>query len=380
MDHNIQQYFRQLQRFESDLSRDRETVLLAALLASGLLFVAPLLGWAIVLEGLTLPVPPLLVAVVGVGGLYAAFAVLIGRLQLGLYVALVVTVTFAANVPLTVSAGSAYPGNLGPHIWLFQLPLVLLLILLILHDSYSFQSFTKTEYALGGLILWSALTAIFGPTPRPDVAMFFVLYLFFVFLTFGVVYRSVTEHIISLRGAIAAFLITVFGHALFAGAQFLHHGPFGLTFLGETHRTTTANVINLEEIGLGKYPIGVFISGMAGGNGPFSVLLVLAVPLALAFGIAAHNWRRVGALTAAVYMTIILRFTDKDAARAALLLSFVILVGLWLWTNRDVLEAWHRTRNRLGRMILYAVSLSVSVVVLLVPSERSGLNSINRVS
>jgi len=117
-----------LDRFSADSHRQispRDPAILSALLVGGLMFVAPVLGWSLRQIGIPRPFP-MLGATAAVGGVYALYVLVNRRLYLGLSVAVLVTSTFSANIPLIPNAISASLGNLGRHVWLFQLQLIAL--------------------------------------------------------------------------------------------------------------------------------------------------------------------------------------------------------------------------------------------------------------
>ena len=146
------------QRTKLPISRFQHTALLTGLLVVGLYFAVPTLAGVGRLVGVPILIS-LLAGLAAVGGLYGLFIVAVGRFRLGVFIALLVLSTTAANLPLTATAGN-YPGNLGPQLWLVQVPLVVLVGLYVLESidtstrsvSEGF-SLTHAEYALGGLVL-----------------------------------------------------------------------------------------------------------------------------------------------------------------------------------------------------------------------------------
>lgn len=343
---------------------------LAVVLVGGLTFVTPALGWLLAWLGVPPPFP-LLLAMAVVGGSYLLYVLAIRRLVLGIAVSFVVTATFAANLPL-VPGATEYPGSVGPQLWTFQLPLLALLIVQAARGEFGRRSFTKLEYAFGAFVLWTLLSALFGAPPRQDTALYFSAYVLIVWLGLAAATRVVQSGTMTLRELVTAFLLAVAGHAVFALVQSLNQGPFGMTYLGEIGRAPTDNVIGAGP--LGEYFIGVYLSGFTGGNGPLSVVLVLAVPVALAIGYERAGPVRWLGLTGAVVMTFVLRLTGKDAARAALMLSFLVLGGLaalaWSRGTDRGLRRWLTSRIDTVRSVGLALVLSISVLFL--PSSKSG--------
>jgi uncharacterized membrane protein YgcG len=376
MAYDIEQYTSRFQRIESSLPRGHETYALAVGLVGGLAFGAPLLGWALTLLGVPQPVP-LLAGVAVVGGLYGLSILLFGRLTLGLCVSFVVTSTFAANVPLTAAA-STYPGNLGPQVWLIQLPIICLFVLYGMDTNYSLRPFTKAEYAFGGFVLWSALSTVFGGPERPDTALYFTVFMLTVWLAFVIANRNVRYDIITLRQVVGVFLTAVCGHVAFAFAQFVNQGPFGLSTLGETGRNSFTNVIDLGM--LGEYVIGVIISGLTGGSSPLSVLLVVAIPLVLGFAFKSDTTRHRRAISifAAVSMITVLRLTGKDGSRGAMFIALGAFVIFYLWnihSTHDSIMKEIRDSSHPTRVVSSALSVLLSLAILSYPSSKSGRGS-----
>lgn len=357
--------FDRVHLIDTNLSRTHETFALATLLAFGLAAAAPLIGWALVAVGIS-QTPALLIGVVLVGATYGLVALVIGRVVGGLAIALLVTSTFAANVPLAGSP-TALPGNIGPQVWLFEIPLLLLFLLLAASGAYSRDSFSRIEYVLGGFVVWSLLSALLGSPPRPAAALWFVVYAFILWLALSVLTRCMREDVLSLRGALGVFVVAVCAHAAFATAQFLHRGPFGLTVLGETDRFSWTTEIVLGP--LGTWPIGTSISGLAGGSSTLSILLVLAIPLALGFTFAARRRGRrlwVGGLAVALWLAVILRLTAKDASHAAAIIALTVFVAGIVWTTRR--RNWGTDGLGWRRVATTAVIVLCASAVILSPS------------
>ena len=332
----------------------------ATVLVVGLFAVAPALGWVLAATGVSPPLP-LLAGVIVVGSLYALFVVSVGRLAQGAAVALVTTATMAADFPLAANV-DAYPGSLGPEVWLVHAPLGALLVLLAVRGALSPRSFGWIEYAMAAFVAWSALVALVGPVPRVDTALYYALYALVGFLAFGAVAWSVAAGVVDLRGVIGAFLVTIGGHVAFAAVQLANQGPLGLTVLGETLRATSHTVVGLGPVG---FNIGVFVSGLAGGSGAFSMLLVVALPLALAVAVERRGWQRAGVLSGAVAVAAVLRFTAKDASRGAVIVAVALFGGFLLWEHRDRLTRRAGSLRRAGR---WAPLSLATVAALFVPS------------
>ena len=354
-----------------DATRSRATVALAASLVVGLVAVAPAVAWLLGLAGLSGPLPVFVgVGVVGAG--YGLLVLLADRLTLGAIVATVVTATFAADFPLAAGA-NALPGSLGPELWLVHLPLLGLAGLLAARGAFSASSFSRVEYVLGAFVAWSGVVALVAPAPRPDVALYYALFSLFCLLAFGAARRGVRSGLVTLPGVLAAFLVAVGGHVAFAALQLANQDVFGLSALGETTRIGSRTAIGLGP--LGSFHIGVFVSGFTGGSGPLSVLLVLALPLALAVAIRREGRERVGMLLAVVAMAAILRFTAKDAARGAAMIAVALFGAYLVGEHRERLLARPGWRRRLAPHAALAVAAVGSLFLPSTIAAREGPGS-----
>lgn len=363
----VEHYLCRLQLINPNFGTHQIATILAAFLVVGLVFAAPVFAWFIQAIGVPIPLP-LLVGVIGVGAAYILFSLFIGRFALGVGVAFVVTSTFAANVPLLGYEGT-FPGDLGPQIWLLHLPMGALIGLLALRGEYSWKSITYAEVALGSFVLWSAVSALVGDPVRSDAALYYSLYMLNGFLALGVGYRCVQSNLLGLSETLTSFVLAVYGHVAFGFLQFINQHPFGFTFLGETSRPGwNNNVVNLGL--LGEWQIGVIVSGLTGGNGPLSVLIVIALPISFAFAYRNRGAIRGGALAAVVLMAVSLRITGKDAARGAAFIAIFCFVGFILWKHRTTFRQWGQVPHR--SIVSFIFSLVVFVSTLLYPSSATG--------
>lgn len=352
----------------------REPVTLGVLLVVGLVFVVPALGWLGRQAGIPGPLP-FLGAMATVGGAYALYVLGRRRLYLGLGVSLLVTSTFAANVPLVAESTTSYPGNLGPQLWLFQLPLAGLVVVQAARGEFARESFTRLEYVFGVFVLWTVASALIGDPPRQDTALYFSLFMAWIWLAMAAVGRLVRSGTLNLRQTVTVFLVAVGGHTAFAVVQYLNKGPFGLTVLGEASRFPAEIVLEVPL--LNRFFFGVHLSGFTGGNGPLAVLLVMAIPLAAVLGYEREDRLRWLAPIGAVLMAVVLRLTGKDGPRGAVLVSFLALGGLaavswWLASERDWRRSLESTAAQVRDIGLVAVLTTVAV---LLPSTKSGTSS-----
>lgn len=354
--------------FEHLSIRFHEYLPLTLLLVGGLAFGAP--AFASMVSILDIPLPlPILFGVGIVGVVYGLSIFLSDHITLGLFIAVIVTSTFNANIPLL--SGRGYIGSLGPQIWLMELPLIAFIGILAIRGAYTRKSLSKVELFFGAYIVWSVLSALFGVVRQQDTALFYSLYLLNPLLAFGVSYRAIKEGVLTYRRALAVFVITIGGHAAFGALQFINQAPFGFSFLGETGRSWTPTTIDLAFFG--QFSVGNIISGLAGGSGPLSVLLVITIPLVLAFAVRFHGARRIATLLAAVFLTAVLRTTEKDAARGALFLAVVVFVGLGIWSRRNTVRT---SVERLRQEVLqYGFSLLILFATVFYPSSAGGTAS-----
>ena len=345
---------------------------LAAGLLVGLVGIVPTFTALVREFSVSLPLPELL----GVGVVlfaYTAAVVVLRRVLLGAVVSLVVLSTFAANLPLTAGA-TAYPGELGPQIWLFELPLLALFGYLVKKGYYARESFDLPEVAFGLFVVWSVLSAVLGDPLRPSTALYYALFVAVVWITFTVIARTIRARIIDFRTLTLVFVLTVCAQALFAVAEFLNQAPFGLTYLGETHRSGGSDALTTGLFD--GYTIGVLASGFTGGSGPLSALLVLATPIAFAFAFDRRGWQRLPPLAIAALSVAVIRLTGKDAARIAVLVGLALFCALWVWTERESI-AREPLRNAGIRLVPVACAFAVAIVTVLLPSKTSGVRARN---
>ena len=344
------------------LPSDHEVSTLALLLVLGTFAIVPIGSVLLVNLGFSLTVSSLAILAI-VGGLYGFYAFYIDRLLLSSLIATVVLSTLAANVPLSLGR---YPDNLA-QIMLFHVPLVVTLGLLLSSGAYKRRSWSWLELLFAGFVGWSVLAAIFGAGPRLDVGLFFAVFMAIVGLFLSAIYRSVATQVIALRQLLAVFVVTVAGQSMFALAQLLNQHGFGLTVLGEVHRYSEANTLAIPFL---RDPfIGVFISGLTGGNGPLGQLLTVALPVTITLAMSERSRTRYPIYALVILEMFLLRATAKDAGRAAVLLSLFSLVGgfglAWYFSeweiDRDVIDRYWMQLTAyavLGAGLIYLTLLS----------------------
>lgn len=347
---------------------ERPALLLAAGLLGGLVALVP--GFTLLATWAGLPIPlPSLVGVVVVLGAYVVAVLAVRRVVLGTVVALLVLTTFAANVPLTGTAGQL-PGALGPSVWLFEPALAVALGIAAVQRWDRDVSLTPTHYALGAFLGWSLLAAVFGAGPRPDVALYFALHVALGFATFALVAAAVQREVLGLRGVVTVVGMAALAQAVFAVVQLLNQGSFGLTYLGEIGRMSGVTVSVLSV----RFSTGVYLSGFTGGSAALVALALLVAPIAFLYAVFAGSGRGVRALAAAIAVGLfaVVRLTLKDAGHggaAVVVLALIAALGLRAW-----LEV--RTDGNTGtvgrRSVTAALASVASVVVLMVPMSTGG--------
>ncbi|MFB6107303.1 MAG: O-antigen ligase family protein [Haloplanus sp.] len=350
-------------RLDTGRSLDADALCLGALLAAGLTVVVPVLS-------LVTPVPTLVwVALVGVG--YGAVAVAVGRATVGVYASLLVTATFAANVPL---ASGAYlrsmTRDLGPNVWLAHLPLALLLVLLAHEDRERFVDLSRAEWLLGGFVGWVVVAAVVSHPVRVDTALYFALFVLWGGLVFAAVRRAHHVLRVSPTTTLSVLATTVAFKAGFGVAEAVHGASFGLTQLGELSPELAVRLATLP-LGPVSVSVGTYVSGFAGMSFLLGSLVVLTLPFALALTLDPETrTRRVGAF-AALLLAVALRLTGTDAGRGAALLALACFAAWVAARRRATPTAWRR--ERLLRLALVAAAC---VVVLLLPSTQSGVPNV----
>jgi hypothetical protein len=340
----------------------RTAVLLAAALSGGLVVGAPAFALAVEAVGVDLPLP-LLVGVGIVGVAYGGLVLATGEVVVGTVVATVVASTFAANVPLAPNA-EAYPAGLGPQLWLWYLPAALSIGYFAVRGRYGRDSFTAVEYAFGGLVLWSALAAVFGAGPRFDTGVYYTLFVATGLVALGILARAVRSGVVDLHGVLSVLGVAVAGQVAFAVVQLINGGPFGFTHLGETGRTAFGKVVDLGP--LGTHQAGVYVSGLAGSAVGLAALVVLAFPFVMALA-ATDRRRRWGYAVVGLLMLVVCRVGAKEAVRASLLLVLGFAVALTVFRFRGGSVGTLRSRIPLRQIVGGVIVCGLMVGVLLYP-------------
>lgn len=354
---------------ETSLSEQRETLLLAVTLIASLMFVTPALALA---TGL----PPL-VFVLLIGAGYGGFALVLRQLIPGIYAALVITSTFAANVPLASSEYlSNFIGNLGPEAWLAQAPLAALAIYFMItttSDSHD-RNPSIAEMTFGGFVVWASLTATFGTAVRPNAALFFTFLMFQALVVFVAVRHAVQTGVMHFRTVVEIFALVIGAHSVVAAAQFFNRGILGVGQLGELARKSIATV----SLGpFGEYFTGTFVAGFTGMSFILGTLIAAAAPIVLALAVENTGWRRWVLVASVVFMAAIVRVTGGDAARGAFIVSIVAFAAVAaILVRRGMVGSSEAEKSPpWQRAIPTMFTLAAGAGAILYPSSKSGKDS-----
>lgn len=361
-----------LPTLDTSLSDRREILALAAVLIVGLTFVTPVLA---LVTGL-----PALVFVALVGAGYGACCLLVRRVFAGALVGLLVTTTFAANVPLV--SGVDFPGALGPQLWLMQLPLVAAVVLVLLIGPREvLAGATKPDYLFTAFVGWTLLAALFGATMRLDAALWFSLFMLQALIVFVLFRYAVQRDVFSFELVAQLFVATVVAHSVVAVAQFLNGGHFGVTALGVSGSTRTG-VISLGP--LGDFVAGTHVAGFTGMSFHLGMFIILAIPMIVILALRASGWRRFVFVAVSLMMAAVLRATGTDAGKGGLLVALVVLGAALVYVKRSELLGLMSPRSsqptttkttHAKNAILAVFAALVSIAALLYPSSTTGSNS-----
>ena len=333
----------------------------AVVLAAGLFVFTPAIALLLRTAGVSGFLGPL----IGIGlslGVYTAAVAVSRHWFVGALVALLMTSTYAANVPL-IADTSTYPGALGPALWVFQAPLLAAVVLAHYRQLWRLDV-VLPEVLLFGFVIWTFIVALLGDAPRPDVAIYFTFFFAQVFVVFALVSRSVRAGIAEFRDIVIVYCITTIGHVGIAFVQFTTQGPLGLSVLGETSK-------RVGTIGVGPIVMrtGTFVSGFAAGG--LNSLIVLTLPLIAVLAWRAQGWRRVTGAVLIAVMLVVQRGTGTDSARGA-----TILVGLLFLAGLGWLQ-WESDRPVVARLrhVRAAGGLLAAATVVLFPASGAGKSS-----
>lgn len=326
----------------------RATGILASVLVFGLMGLTPVLH-------LTLGMP-LFVGVALTGCIYVLLIILGGVPVLGTIVGLVVTVTVGADLPLTDTAHT-YPGDLGPILFLFHGPVLLLGVFGVARGWWKPKGWSRAQILLLGFVVWTVVAAVLGNPPRLDTALFFSLFMCIGWLVFSATRHSITEGFLSTEAVLLAFLVGLAGHSVVGIVQFLTQGPLPLSYLGTGPNSAPLVIWLPMDV---TYHVGAFVSGFARRSLPY--LLIPATGIALGAALTRPHRERLVAIGLLLLFTMVVRLTGSDAARGGI---FIVMTAIIVaWTLRSRLPG---TGNRIQSIVPdEAPAINVGLIITLV--------------
>jgi hypothetical protein len=369
----IQDAFRYVPAYPTARTRHHDAFLLTGGLLTGLFVFIPM--FALTVRWLDVPLPmPTLLGVVAVLGVYTVVTVLIRRIVIGSFVALLVLSTFGANVPLP-GLERAYAGALGPQLWLFEPALVIGLGIAAIQRWDRDVTFTYTHALFAAFIVWSALAAVFGAGTHPIAAWYFTLHLLLGFVVFALVTAAIQRGVLDLLLTVTIVGLSALAHAAISVVWLLHGAVPKLTRLGGGGQFWYKGngVITVGPVSITGGP---FLTGFTGNASALSALLLFIAPVLVCYALLApgrSRSQRVLASSGAVALFAFINLTMKDSARGAAFITLLVIVGVvgYVAYRSRTHTQGHRTDIR-TRLTNTAVTLGLSVVVLLYPSSESG--------
>jgi hypothetical protein len=337
---------------------DERNVLLSTLLLTVLLVAAvPIVA---VLTGI-----PTLALVVVAGMLYAVVLVATDAIFEGMCGAIFVLCTVSANIPILEQPT---PVNmLQLNVILVDLVAVpLALLFLYWSDGISIPTDrhldTVVGYALVGVVMWSALSAIVSNGPSRFGAIVFLTTQLRYLLLFGIAIGIVRYT--GLRTALYSLLIAVGGNMAYAIAEVLNRGSFGLSYLGDAAGIT----MNWFYIGPMIFPASTYAGGFVGFSRALLLLIILFLPVAIERIVNGSTGQR---LLVAIYLlasAFIVRISASDAGFGAFLLTVLVAVVVLSYIVSDT--DFNSASETLSYLYGYIVTLGGGALGFLLFSEQ----------
>jgi hypothetical protein len=356
-----------LPTLDSRLTPVQETFALTLTLLAGLILFAPVFELVVTTIGVSLPQPLL----IGVGLTWVGYGVLLvalRRLVDGLFIGLLISSTFAANVPLT-SAALRFPGDSIATLMMFHGPLFGLLVFAIVFKWYR-TNVPRLAYAFAAFVGAIVLSALFGGGPNTTVALWFSLYVLVGLLVYLVTIWTIQRTSITLDESIGVFFVVVCAQALVGVVQLVRGEPFGLSELGEG-AASGGEVLTVPF--LGSISLGTHVSGFTGMSFQLANLLLLAFPLLVVGYVKVSGWKRILPIGVGFVFVLLIRASVSDAARGAFVVELLTLVGLFLIIYLPRLTLLiSRVREATDKVIQEVISAIGLLVVLLYPSSGAG--------
>lgn len=339
---------------------DEDLLIFLGGLLSGLFIVTPILNFY-------LNIPP--AATVGVvGTVYGVIALRRRVLLPAGVIATIVTSTFAGQIPLaSQEILASMPGDIGPEIF-FVYPAILGSVSLVLIvDRRGFrQSWTTAGTLFLAFVFWVTIGSVAAAPPRPDIVVYYAVYLLMGLLAFQLLKYIVERGVIGFQAVVATLFITIVGHLCYGALQFFNQATFGVSQLGEP---LTSRALAEVQLGIfGTWNLGTFVTGFAGFTFHIAALGVLVAGLPFAYYVSHDELGRY-TLPVTILAAGIVRATTSDAARGAFLITLVLTpVALFLLPRLDQLRLPTTPNVKLRPLVIGFVALLVT----LVPSSKSG--------
>ncbi|MCO8246710.1 MULTISPECIES: O-antigen ligase family protein [unclassified Haladaptatus] len=340
-----------------------QIIFLTCTLIIGLLLGAPLFQFVIKSSGIPLPLP-LLVGVGIVGMVFAAVVVTRDAWLLGGFISLIVLATFNADIPF-LPAANKYPTAIVGRFLLVHFPLIFLCLLAVAAGWYH-DSPGVPVYLLGGFVVATVLSAIFGVRAKFIPTGFFVLYAVEIVAVVWLVEMAIRKDILTIKQLVTIFIFIVIGQAFVGVAQLLHQGSFGLSYLGEGGAYKRV-WMSLPLVG--SFSIGPYVAGFTGMSFTLSIFCATAIPIVASLAMREDGARRNLLLLSLVLLVSVIRFSAADSVRGALILSSLSYGALLFYLrSKDVLTISlpKRTKTKGACLVL------LLLLIVLIPSHVTG--------
>jgi len=343
---------------------DDDLIIFLGVLLGGLFVVTPILK-------IYFGVP----SVVTVGLVGLAYGMIALRRRALLYaglVSVIVTSTFAANIPLASGQVlESMPGDIGPEVYFIHATILGTYAVAAAVDRDGLRNSWGIESSLFvGFVLWVAAGAVLAAPPRPDVVLYYALFLLTGLLAFQLLKYAVSNDILGFQSAILVLFLTIVAHLCYSAIQFFNQDTFDVSQLGEPNSPRVLAELQLGPLGV--WDIGTFVTGFAGFTFHIAALAVLIAALPFAYYLV-HQELGKYTLPVTILAAGIVRTTASDAARGALLITVIFAsVALFVLPRLDqarLLSLPPVTPTKKLRPLAICVG---TFLVTLIPSSKSG--------
>jgi hypothetical protein len=284
-----------------------------------------------------------------------------------MFIGLLVSSTFAADVPLTSSA-LRIPGDFVATLMMFHGPLFALLVFGILFKWYQ-GDIPRLAYAFTMFVGTTVLSALFGGGPDTNVALWFSLHVLVGLLVYLVTVWTIQRTSISLYESIRVFLLAVCAQAFVGIAQLIRQRPFGLWELGEAGMT---GIRLLTVPLLGSIKIGTYVSGFTGMSFQLSNLLLLMFPLLVVGYLRIDGWKRIVPVGGALAFALLIRASASDAARGAFFVEILafgaLIIAVFRPSPARISSSLQASISRISQRVVATIAV---LLLLLYPSSGS---------